>query len=42
MFFLLGKNGSWKAEFTPELSAKADKWIAENIIKLPGFAFPEQ
>jgi hypothetical protein len=29
--FYTGKNGSWKEEFTPELSKQADRWIQENI-----------
>jgi hypothetical protein len=29
--FYTGKNGSWKKEFTPELSKRADRWIQENM-----------
>jgi Sulfotransferase domain len=37
-----GKNGSWKEEmFTPQLIERADKWIEENMAKIPGFSFPE-
>lgn len=37
-----GKNGSWKEEmFTPELIERADKWIEENMAKIPGFSFPD-
>jgi hypothetical protein len=35
-----GENNSWKAEFTPEINARAEKWIAENISQIPNFAFP--
>jgi hypothetical protein len=27
--------------FTPELIERADKWIEENMAKIPGFSFPE-
>ncbi|KAF4526716.1 hypothetical protein B566_EDAN015686 [Ephemera danica] len=37
----LRKSGAWHDYFTPELNARADKWIAENIARLPGFAFPK-
>ncbi|PNF43242.1 Sulfotransferase 1C4 [Cryptotermes secundus] len=30
-FIRKGKNGSWKEEFTPELSKRADRWIQENM-----------
>ncbi|KAF4531661.1 hypothetical protein B566_EDAN016962 [Ephemera danica] len=36
-----GKSEGWHDYFTPELNARADKWIAENIARLPGFAFPK-
>jgi hypothetical protein len=35
-----GKVGGSKNYFTPELNARADKWIAENIANIPGSAFP--
>ncbi|KAF4516723.1 hypothetical protein B566_EDAN008412 [Ephemera danica] len=38
-FVRKGKSGNWKDHFTPELNARADKWIAENIARIPGFAF---
>ncbi|KAF4526423.1 hypothetical protein B566_EDAN009237 [Ephemera danica] len=39
-FIRKGKSGGWQDYFTPELNARADKWIAENMARLPGFAFP--
>ncbi|KDR11875.1 sulfotransferase 1C4 [Zootermopsis nevadensis] len=30
-FIRKGKNGSWKDEFTPELSRRADQWIQRNL-----------
>jgi hypothetical protein len=29
--FHVGKIGSWKEEFSPELNRRADKWIQENL-----------
>ncbi|KAF4524245.1 hypothetical protein B566_EDAN008791 [Ephemera danica] len=30
-FVRKGKTGGWREEFTPELNARADKWIEENL-----------
>jgi hypothetical protein len=42
LLIITGKIGGWKDYFTPELNARADKWIAENLARIPGFAFPSQ
>ncbi|KAF4533007.1 hypothetical protein B566_EDAN000696 [Ephemera danica] len=36
-FVRKGESGGWKKYFSPELSAQADKWIAENIFRLEEF-----
>ncbi|KAF4527039.1 hypothetical protein B566_EDAN001587 [Ephemera danica] len=40
-FIRKGKVGGWGDYFTPEMNARADKWIAENLARIPGFAFPK-
>ncbi|KAF4529100.1 hypothetical protein B566_EDAN013668 [Ephemera danica] len=39
-FIRRGVTGGWKDHFTPELEARADKWIADNVSRIPGFSFP--
>lgn len=38
-FVRKGQSGGWKDVFTPEIDAKANKWIAENL-KGTDLSFP--
>ncbi|KAF4516782.1 hypothetical protein B566_EDAN004621 [Ephemera danica] len=41
-FIRKGEIDSWREEgFTSELTARADKWVQENLASIPGLSFPE-